>query len=114
MPSMLLRRDVMVGFFGFRTASAAACRLLLPECWWTLLGKAVATSCCECTDDAVETGADAPGEAAGFEDAPGEGLLAVAAMVVAFSCAGGGSRRVGQWTVNLSAMCFVRRRCLAG
>jgi hypothetical protein len=67
MPIILLRREVMVGFFGLSRASAAACTLLAPEwltgvTWWTGWGRARFVSGCECTEEAVE--AEAAGEPA--------------------------------------------------
>jgi hypothetical protein len=99
MPSILLRRDVIVGFLGLRRASAAACRLLLPEC--CAAGRGVMASGCECTEEAVEVVAEADGEATGFEVAPGELLLTGAAMflacdVVPVRSAGLG----GEWAEN--------------
>jgi hypothetical protein len=89
---MLLRRDVIVGFFGFSRASAAACRLLPPEdCG---VGRGASASGCECTEEADEGVADALGEAAGREVALGEALLAGAAMLLAFAAAVGGVRRI--------------------
>lgn len=77
---MLLRRDVMVGFFGFSRASAAACTLLAPEDWGR--GERAVASANECTEEAVEPVADR--EAAGFEVAPEELLLAGAAIFACF------------------------------
>jgi uncharacterized membrane protein YtjA (UPF0391 family) len=80
---MLLRREVMVGFFGFSRASAAACRLLFPECWTG--AETVGASGCECSDDVAEAPADADGDATGLEVAPGE-TLAVGAVMFLVSC----------------------------
>jgi hypothetical protein len=80
---MLLRRDVIVGFFGFSRASAAAWRLLFPPC--CAGGRGPTASLGECREDAEEGVAEADGEAAGFDvaPAPGEVLLAGAAMFLA-------------------------------
>jgi hypothetical protein len=83
---MLLRRDVMVGFFGLRRASAAACTPLAPE-WYTTGGETTVASGMECSDEAVEGVAEG---AAGFAVAPlGGVVLAGAAMMPEFErCAG--------------------------
>jgi hypothetical protein len=98
MPIMLLRRDVMVGFLGFNSASAAACTLLAPE-WRTACGSAGIVSACECTEDAVEP--DADGDTAGLPVVLGGLLLAGAAIFLAF-CATKWSlevQRVDDWDV---------------
>lgn len=48
---------------------------------------------CEWRDEAVEAVAEAEGEPAGFDGAPGEPLLAGAAMILAGDCV---IRRVGR------------------
>jgi hypothetical protein len=94
---MLLRRDVIVGFFGLSKASAEAWRLLTPpvECW--VVGKGEMASGCECREEAVEGVAEALGETAGLDTAaaPGEVLLAGAAMVPDLRVAASGSKIKG-------------------
>lgn len=88
---MLLMRDVMVGFLGLSSASAAACTLLAPE-WLTVgvglagatgltaCGRARSVSGWEWTDDAVE--AETGGEPAGLAVVVGGFVVVGAAMVV--------------------------------
>jgi hypothetical protein len=96
-PSMLLRRDVIVGFFGLSKASAEAWRLLTTptECW--AVGRGEMASGCECREEAVEGVAEALGETAGLDAAaaPGEVLLAGAAMVPGLRVAASGSKIEG-------------------
>jgi hypothetical protein len=114
---MLLRRDVMVGFFGFKRASAAACTLLAPEVL-TACGRAGTVSDCECTEEAVEAEADV--DAVGLPAVLGGLLFAGAAMFLAFLCIqnAGTTRMEVQWIEywdSLAVVCSVwRRRCLAG
>jgi len=85
---MLLRRDVIVGFLGFSSASAAACTLLAPE-WLTAWGRTRFASDCECSEGTEETvEAEADGEAAALDVALGVLVLVGAAMVPAALGAG--------------------------
>jgi len=78
---MLLRRDVIVGFLGLSSASAAACTLLAPE-WWTGWGRTRFASDAEWSEGAEETvEAEADGEAAVLEAALGGFVVVGAAMV---------------------------------
>ena len=91
MPIMLLRRDVIVGFLGLSSASAAACTLLAPEWLWTGAvgvtgvtgaagwGRARLVSGCECSDETVE--AEAEGEPADLAMVLERVLVVGAAMV---------------------------------
>ncbi|KAK1915192.1 hypothetical protein P3342_002999 [Pyrenophora teres f. teres] len=95
---MLLRRDVMVGFLGLSSASAAACTLLAPE-WWTGWGRTRFASDAEWsegTDETVE--AEAEGEAAALDAVLGEFVLVGAAMVGAALHCGAMEWMVGGWT----------------
>lgn len=82
----------MVGFFGLSRASAAAWTLLAPWCC-TGWGSGETASGCECSDDALDEGAD--GEPAGLPAVPGVVVVfAGAAMVPALER--GGSKRGAQ------------------
>jgi hypothetical protein len=99
MPIMLLRRDVMVGFLGFSSASAAACTLLAPEWWTTGWGRGGIVSGCECTDEAVE--AEAEGEPAGLAAVAGGLLVVGAAMFLAFRLLSGRRGADVEWVVSM-------------
>lgn len=87
----------MVGFFGFKSASAAACTPCAPD-WWTAGGGRAVASGMECSDEAVE--AEAEGEEAGFE-VPLGGLLVVgAAMSLNLRAVLAGAARKERWVEN--------------
>jgi hypothetical protein len=74
-----------VGFFGLSRASAEAWRPLPPPVECGAVGKGAIASACECREEAEEGVAEVLGETAGLDAAaaPGEVLLAGAAMVLA-------------------------------
>jgi len=111
MPIMLLRRDVMVGFLGLSSASAAACTLLAPDWLTTGWGRTTVVSGCEWTEEAVE--AEADGEPADLSAVLGGLLVVGAAMFPAFRLSLAGAAR--KWCGSFLWGIWVwRRRCLAG
>lgn len=87
----------MVGFFGFRRASAAACTPCAPD-WWTTGGGRAVASGMECSDDAVE--AVAEGDTAGFEVPLGGLLLVGAAISLNLRAVLAGAARKARWVEN--------------
>lgn len=101
----------MVGFLGLSRASAAAWTLLAPE-WFTTLGGSAMASGCECSDEAVEVVAE--GDATDLGVAPGEALLAGAAILVGEIGIRRGVWRASRSKYGAEGGVGLRRRCLVG